>query len=136
MIPDTEAITPPTLPHLVLVIHTINEKEGLHFSSMIINPKYQLVHVFDTLGGWTDDDAKKVLRGLYPELELFEDHGYEVRNHTSELVQQGATCGPWPLWICAAYVFNFHQCRDPSTDDIDCSKLQANPVAFWRAVTA
>jgi hypothetical protein len=136
LVPDPEAIAPPTLPQLVLVIHTASEKEGLHFSSMIINPKHKLLHVFDTLGGWSDDDAKKVLRGLYPELELFANYGYVVRNHTGKLMQQGSTCGPWALWTCAAYVFNFQQCRDPGSDDIDCSKLQTDAVAFWRTVTA
>lgn len=77
----------------------------------------------------------KRVKGLYPNLDLFGKHKYTVRNHTGKISQAEASCGPWSLWICVAYAFNFGGCRDPLTDDMDLGKINCNPIDFWRAVT-
>lgn len=41
---------------------------------------------------------KRTLTQQFPKMGLFKA-GYKVRNHTGNIQQLGATCGPWSLWI-------------------------------------
>jgi len=136
-IPNEDLTTPPEQPQCILVVHTSAQGTGQHFSSLVINPAQQLVHAFDSLGGrWADGRVKAVVQGLYPNLDLFGQHGYRLSNNTGKIRQTGATCGPWALWCLAAYVFNYKQCRHHSSDEVDCAVLKDGALAFWGAVTA
>lgn len=50
--PDTVSEDLPDRNIVMLVIHTVSDTTGLHFSSVVINPKSKLVHAFDTLSRW------------------------------------------------------------------------------------
>jgi hypothetical protein len=134
-IPNLDLTAPPQQSQCILVVHTSANGTGQHFSSLIINPEHQIVHAFDSLGRWSDQRAKAVLRGLYPNVDLFGQLAYRLSNSTGKIRQTGATCGPWALWILVAYVFNYKQCRDASSDVIDCAVLKSGALPFWRAVT-
>ena len=59
----------------------------------------------------------------------------QVCNHTRKVVQEAATCGPWSLWICFAYVFNYKRCRSPDDDAIAYASLQDDALDFWSEIT-
>jgi hypothetical protein len=141
-IPDDDTTAPPSHPQCILVIHnsltttTTTTGQGHHFSSFVVDPQQSEVHAFDTLGGrWPDSQITAVLRSLFPNLDLFGQHGYRLCNSTGVLRQTGASCGPWALWTLVAYVFNFRGCREGAGGGIDCSQLQGGALPFWRAVT-
>lgn len=53
--PDPDSEDLPDKIIVMLVIHTLSETEGSHFSSIIINPRLKLVHAFDTLSRWPSE---------------------------------------------------------------------------------
>ena len=126
----------------VILVHTAQDSfdgsgdfYGQHFSCLIVNGRHRTAHVFDTLGRWSDREAKRLIRAVFPGLDLLaRPQSYKLRNHTGRLRQSGATCGAWTLWICFAYALNYRGCRGP-TEDVDCAVLQDDATAFWRAVT-
>ncbi len=134
-IPDFDTCRPPASNALVVVVHTASDTNPQHFSCIPVDARHKLVHVFDTLGQWRDIRARRTVEALWPNLRLFDRHGYQLRNHTGKLHQRGGTCGAWALWICAAYAFNYRGCRRAADDDISYRALQQDPVAFWRVVT-
>lgn len=135
-IADEDTTAPPSRPQCILVIHNSPTGQGRHFSSFVIDPQQSVVHAFDTMGArWPDSRVTAVLHSLFPNLDLFEQHGYRLCNSTGVLRQTGASCRPWALWTLVAYVFNFRGCRDESGDGADSSRLQGGVLPFWRAVT-
>lgn len=134
-IPNYDLTAPPQCPQCILVVHTSATGSGHHFSSLIINPMHRLVHAFDSLGKWPNARVKAVVRGLYPNVDLFRQYGYKISNNTGKIKQTGATCGPWALWSLVPYVFNYKQCRQQGSDVMDCSVLRDGARPFWRAVT-
>ncbi len=78
---------------------------------------------------------KRILAQQFPNMDMFRA-GYKVRNHTGQIQQSGATCGPWSLWIAYAYAMNFRGCRSGADDKLqyNCFK-QSDVMAFWKGLT-
>lgn len=54
-VPDPDSKDLPDKILVMLVIHTVSETAGMHFSSMVINPRFKLIHAFDTLTHWPSE---------------------------------------------------------------------------------
>jgi hypothetical protein len=66
MMSDPELTSPPSNNVLILVIHMSCYDQGYHYSSIVLDAEQHSVHVFDTLGCWTDRKAKQLLASLWP----------------------------------------------------------------------
>ena len=130
-LPDLESKTDLDRNMLLLVTHIASETVGLHYNVIIINSRLKILHVFDTMKKWKDCAAKRVVVTQFPCMKW---QGYKVRNHTQKLHQVSATCGPWSLWICFAYAFNYKNCR-LADDKIVYACLQDDAISFWKEVT-
>eukprot|EP00873_Tetraselmis_striata_P038652 jgi/Tetstr1/458916/TSEL_000382.t1 len=120
--------------HVMLIIHiNLTSETGYHFSLVILNAAHKHVHVFDTLGRWSDRRAWKLVKGCFPGIN-FKRRKIQLKNHTGQLVQRGASCGPWACWLAVGYAVNFADCRSKA-DELCVAKLQDDAVGFWRSVT-
>jgi hypothetical protein len=115
------------------VTFVINVYVDEHYALSIIDPFEKTIHMFDTCFHRTDSYLRQIIREVMPNAadKLAE---LKTMNHSGVLRQTGATCGPWVVWLCFAYAFNYRQCRSDS-ETLQYDVLQVNPIDFWKVIT-
>jgi hypothetical protein len=104
---------------------------GKHFSLVLVDHAKKLAVVIDTLNRLSNNAASARVKEIFPRLAC----KLTVQNATGRVLQKGATCGAWCVWLAAAFLLNVRGCRDGSRLDVSAMGEGEDPVRFWRGVT-
>jgi hypothetical protein len=130
-----------------IVLIVIDEDQQHYFTVLIETFRLQrAVHVFDTLYPRKLTAVKNMLAGMFGP-SVFTSDKYNFHNYTAHNMgdptakQEGATCGPWSVWIAVAFIFDIHRCR--SRRDVRHGRMVVKPmkmstpdiVGFWKHLT-
>ena len=128
------------------VVLIVNDDVNKHFFTVLIEtyPRQKTIHVFDTLVNRKEHEVYELLEKTFTPSTSFRDykfHNYAKNNFTRALLQSGASCGPWSLWISVAFVFDINNCRRQRSNmhghmRVASLKMDNDDIiGFWKELT-
>ena len=127
------------------IVIIVNDADNAHFFTILLETfsRQKSIHVFDSLVNRKDEDIKRLLASIFlPSMYAdYNFHNYAHHNVMKNVLQSGASCGPWSLWIGVAFVFDINNCRRRRSDKhgrmrvASLKMTNADVVGCWKHLT-